>query len=151
MVKNWAGQSIATWYLDLPDISDPHSNLSEFSKNLTKYGLRRTSAVEEKGERGHHHFYPGVKTSHVWEHDDMTQHQAMDLVSDVFKKYWSENNIIFTASGFSATVGLVQYQTNDIKVPLASKIWYDDYHDNINIFIKNYKEKKLGWTNDKRN
>jgi len=145
LVDNWAPQSIATWYLDLPDIDDPHSNLSAFSTNLTKYGLRRTKVVEEKGDRGHHHFYPGVKMSHVWEHDNMTQYQAMDLVSDVFKKYWSDEKHIFAPSGFSATTGLVQYQTNDIKIPLAPQKWYNDGHENVNKFINDYKTKKLNW------
>lgn len=144
LLENWRSQSVATWYLDLPDINDPHSNLSDFSKNLTKYGLRRTTAIEEKGNRGHHHFYPGVKLSHVWEHDDMTQYQAMDLVSDFFTNHWSGNNMHFSASGFATTTGFIELQTNDAKKVLAKPL-YNDNHDNINIFLENYKEKKLNW------
>ena len=146
LVKNWQGQAVTSWYLDLPDINDPYSNLSEFSINLTKYGLRRTKVIEEKKKHSNHHFFPDIKMSHIWEHDTMTQYKAMDLVNDFLSNYY--NRKYFAATGFSMTTGLIQCQTNDAKIPLSTIKWFNDEHVNINIFLNNYKLQKLSWKND---
>lgn len=142
--QHWKGQSVAAWYLDLPDLNDQHSNLSEFSKNLTKYGLRRKNIVEEKGDRGFHHFYPGVKTSSIWEHDDMDQYTAMDIMDEFWNNHWEEN---FTATGFSMTTGLVKEQSTEARKALVNPM-FNDGHENVNTFLEEYKRKKLGWVND---
>ena len=142
--QHWKGQSVAAWYLDLPDLSDQHSNQSEFSRNLGKYGLRRKEIVEPKGERGFHHFYPGVKTSYVWEHDDMDQYTAMDIMDDFWQNHWGSN---FTATGFSATTGLVGAGTTDIK-QIMPKQYFDDDSENVNKFLQSYKKQKLDWRDD---
>lgn len=142
--QNWKGQSVAAWYLDLPDLGDQHSNQSEFSKNLAKYGLRRKNIQETKGERGFHHFYPRVETSYVWEHDHMTQYQAMDIMDQFWANHFDN---VFTATGFSIINEFITQQTTDAKSALSSK-YFSDESENINRFLNNYKYEKLNWTND---
>jgi hypothetical protein len=113
------------------------SNLSEFSKNLEKYGLRKTK-VDKKPDMTS--FYPGLKDVIMWEHDDMDQSQAMVLVQDFYDNFFKS----FRCTGFNAVSGFIEYKTNNIE-DIINYSEYNDGSENMNKFIENYKYKKLSW------
>ncbi len=135
---NWSGQSVTSWYLEVPEYNSNMSNLSEFSKNLEKYGLRKKK-VDKKPDMLS--FYPGLDDLIIWEHDDMDQVQAMDILKDFYETRYDS----YSCTGFNAISGFIEYNTNNIE----DIIKYPKYNDdsvNMHRFIQNYKRKKLDWT-----
>jgi radical SAM superfamily enzyme YgiQ (UPF0313 family) len=144
-IKNWGGQSLASWYLEIPEYNTPMTNLSEFSKNLERYGLRKKRIDAESVQKPSiTSFFPSLKDITIWEHDDMDEIQAIDIMKNLYDNIWKKN---WFCSGFSCTTGLVQHQTNNIK-EIIDKRSFSDSADNVNNFIDDYKRKKLDWKND---
>lgn len=140
-VNNWQGQSVTGWYLEVPEYHEQMTNLSEFSKNLEKYGLRRRTITSKSEQLS---FFPGLENLTIWEHDDMDQPEAEKLMANFYDVIKPRN---FTSSGFIAGHGLIQYNTSEIK-DILSIPYYDDMSPNLEQFIKRYKERKLSWKND---
>jgi radical SAM superfamily enzyme YgiQ (UPF0313 family) len=134
---NWKKQSVTSWYLEIPEYNSNMSNLSEFSKNLEKYGLRKKK-VDKKPDMTS--FYPGLKDVIIWEHNDMDQSQAMVLVQDFYDNFFKS----FSCTGFNAVSGFIEYKTNNIE-DIINYSEYNDGSENMNKFIENYKYKKLSW------
>ena len=135
--NNWAGQSVTSWYLEIPEYDSNMSNLSEFSKNLEKYGLRKKT-VDKKPDMIS--FYPGLDNLIIWEHDDMNQLQAMDILRDFYDNKFET----FSCSGFHSIAGFIEHNTNNVG-DIINHTMYDDNSANMNRFIEGYKRKKLDW------
>lgn len=135
-VEHWKNQSVTSWYLELLDDTTQLSNHSEFTKNLEKYGLRRTQTKTKPEGRS---FFPGVKNVSMWEHDDMNELQAMEIMKIFYADIFPLN---FSSSGFSCPTGLLENQTNDIRKVLIYKN-FNDNSPHIHKHINDYKKKKL--------
>jgi hypothetical protein len=135
--KNWQGQSVTSWYLEIPEYNYNLPNLSEFSKNLEKYGLRKKKIDMKPNFLS---FFPGLNNIIIWEHDNMNQLQAMEILKNV---YDSMPNY-FSCTGFHTITGFIEYNTNNIE-DIINYNKYDDDSGNINLFIQRYKLKKLNW------
>ena len=81
LVENWQGQSISTFPLDVPQMTEDMTNHSKMTKNFAKYGLREmVDPPELKLPRGYQEtFQLGLKRSVMWEHDTMNKVQAIEL------------------------------------------------------------------------
>lgn len=141
-IKNWQNQSVTSWYLEITEYNTPMANLSDFSKNLERYGLRRKK-IDVRAEKNPSitSFFPSLKDITIWEHDDMDEVQAIDIMTNFYDNIHKDN---FSCTGFMMPAGFVSYQTNDIKDIIAEKN-YSDGTDNVNNFIIDYKRKKLDW------
>lgn len=137
-VQNWKDQSVTSWYLEIPEYNSQMSNLSEFSKNLEKYGIRKKK-VDKKPDIIS--FYPGLDEVTIWEHDGMDQLTAIDIMQNFYDNIFPDN---FSCSGFNFLSGFIEHNTNNVADIISMK-WYNDESDNVNRFITNYKYKKLSW------
>lgn len=82
---NWYDQHFDAWPLAIADIKvgDNFTNLSEFSKNLLKYGLRELKnydehikLLEKNGQKFNIDLLPASDSRFKWEHDTMNEVQA---------------------------------------------------------------------------
>lgn len=142
--SNWKGQSVTSWYLEVPEYNSPMTNLSAFSKNLEKYGLRRRKMIKKSKKVSDHvltTYFPSLESMSIWEHDGMDQLQAIEILDNFYETVYPK---YFITTGFSAPTGLVQYQTNDIKEIIRLEK-YNDKSPFINNHVSEYKRKKLDW------
>jgi hypothetical protein len=115
LLENWTDQAMISFPLDVGSIDDEHkmgsTNISDFTRNLLKYGLRKmTGPVPARNPDWPHRTYaPNVITKvaddelFVWEHDSMNLPQArqisdslIDMSHDTFKlENWSLGMISF--------------------------------------------------------
>lgn len=86
-------------------------------------------------------FYPGLDDLIIWEHDDMDQVQAMDILKDFYETKFDS----FSCSGFHSIAGFIEHNTNNIE-DIIKYNEYDDSSPNMQLFIDDYKRKKLDWT-----
>lgn len=135
LVKNWSGQSVVAWYLEILDFDNEMTNVSEFTKNLKKYGIRKMINVPED-----------VKTAKIsmsnkelyWEHDTMNIGQARQLLQ-VFEKNYQKK---YFHGAWNTDVLFLSNNTKNIEDVV--KIDHADYLDyNIKRLVKNYIGKKL--------
>lgn len=138
-IKNWSGQSVTSWYLELLDDTIQLTNQSEFAKNLEKYGLRRKEVILKPDMTS---FFPKVGKVSMWEHDNMNQLQAIEIMKEFYDQVFARH---FTCTGFNTPAGLAEHQTNEAKQVLFHKT-FSDNAPSINIHISEYKRKKLDWT-----
>lgn len=137
-IENWSNQSVTSWYLEIIDKEVQLSNQSEFTKNLEKYGLRKRMAAVKPEILS---FFPGVNNVMIWEHDDMDEIEAIEIMKVFYDKIYST---YFSCTGFHSPQGLVQFNTNNVKEILVHN-FFNDSAPSINIHINNYKRKKLDW------
>ena len=161
MNTHWLDQSGSAWILEISDFNEDLTNMSKFTRNLQKHGLRRLSEGEQnlgqvlqRDENGNMHFVSQVTTGGgvgttkdkicIWEHNTMNWYDAKRLA----KKFYSSdgykglqgNNPILTDRLFE------YYQTTNYEDVYDKNM--NDISDTDLIFLKNvseYIEKKLNW------
>lgn len=87
LLKNWTDQGVVVFPLDVQDLKDQggenYTNISAFSKNLTKYGLREMKISPT--EYGDFKYYFNWRNGNwydgyfMWEHDTMNIIQAREI------------------------------------------------------------------------
>jgi len=95
---NWQDQGLIAFPLDVDDVSESkenkYTNVSDFSKNLVKYGIREMQAPKE--EWGDLDFYYNWRDGNwyedtfMWEHDSMNIIQARDIAHGLQNKQISK-------------------------------------------------------------
>jgi len=158
--KHWIRQSASAWILEISDFNNDLTNMSKFTRNLKKHGLRSIGAQEANGqvltrdENGNLQFKStvqyagGVGTTRekicIWAHDNMDWYQAGNLV----RKFYSNdgfigrsgNNPILTDRLFDF------YNTTEYE-----DIWdkdMRDVNDTAPVFlniIRDYIDNKINW------
>lgn len=145
LLNNWTDQAISVFPLDLSDAQNPEdwTNISKFSQNLLKYGIRKMEgdkAIEIEKRIAQDRFHYGAdQGTFVWEHDTMNMAEAMTLSDDVWinliDKFrfdnWDLQNACFNS----------QKSLEEV-IPLNYQNWKNI---NADAFIERYINKKLGW------
>lgn len=87
--NNWTDEGIVVFPLDVQDLAkddvSTYTNVSKFSLNLQKYGLREMSTEKSYpyfDRKNQHDFWKSgnyFNIPYIWEHDDMNVFEAMEL------------------------------------------------------------------------
>jgi hypothetical protein len=159
LLNNWTDQSFLSYPLDVGSIDDKHkmgsTNISDFTKNLLKYGLRKmTGPVPPRDPNWPHRTYaPNVITNvvddelFVWEHDSMNLPQArqisnslMDMSHDKFKlENWTLNMISFDQQKHLLDCDNLTTIGREAGRPAE---------DRLQSFLKEYIINKLNWKSE---
>ena len=93
LFNNWLSEAVSVFPLVIEDLenetSQSYTQLSKFSQNLTKYGLRsmgyRRQEMYDHGPYSHYNWQDGLFTKHenLWEHDTMNVFQAKNIAYEV--------------------------------------------------------------------
>lgn len=136
---NWQGQSVFVWPLEIPEYNDTTpTNLSKFSLNLEKYGLRRAS----KSNYSYKRRLTVCKDEVFWEHDLMDQPRAVELTRDFNEKTFWYNK--FKMAGWHMGDLMIEHNTNNIEDVLQYDVSNPEGPE-AQTFIKDYIFKKLNW------
>ncbi|NDA62281.1 MAG: hypothetical protein EBX50_09580 [Chitinophagia bacterium] len=105
LYDNWRDQAVVVFPLDLSDAHDPEkwTNVSDFSKNLMKYGIQEMTAQEITKAHNRYHsarldesgdrFFWFHKKTYFWKHDTMNYVQAQSLANDFWMNDWIDYKI----------------------------------------------------------
>lgn len=141
----WTDQSVSIFPLDLSDAKNPSdwTNVSKFSRNLMKYGIREMTGLrmEELRDRiAEDRFHYGATgETYYWEHDTMDMATAMELSDD----FWGEDIYKFHFDNWDLQNACFNSgKTLEEVMPMKFKNWKDI---DAKAFIERYINKKLGW------
>lgn len=157
VLDNWCDQSLTTFPLDLSGAEGSlynasQTNLSEFTKNLIKYGIRpmadsRLSAERSAYKKAAHRVYAPEHLEEellVWEHDTMNLFEARAISDDMQKlirRKFKLDNWGLSALSFSK-----QQHIGDIE---GASSFGPDYlrpdEGLLQKFLQSYKSAKLSW------
>lgn len=153
-LDNWNDQSLMTFPLDISgeegsDYNAGQTNLSDFTKNLLKYGIRpmkKDNVDATDAEVVHNVLAPDHLTNEplVWEHDTMNLPEAKDISDDIAKlihQKFKIDNWNLSAISFGK-----QQHIND--VPDAHLFGQEHGRPDealLQVFLKEYKSAKLSW------
>ena len=161
MNENWQDQSGSAWILEISDFNEDLTNMSKFTMNLQKHGLRKMEEGErnpgqilQRDKNGNMQFVSqvtsggGVGTTKdkicIWEHDTMNWHKAKALV----KKFYSNNGYI----GLQGNNPILTDRLFEFYLTTNYEDIYDkdmrSVSDTAPVFLNNvadYIEKKLNW------
>jgi len=148
--NNWTDQAIVVFPFDVEDIKGPNlknqTNVSEFGKNIDKYGIRQMDPTGYQKLHSEHFWdwrhgnYAADKL--IWEHDTMNIFEA-DRIS---KNLQNKKMFMFKEDNWSVNIGRYDLtnRSSDLSITLTdvadskNKVFFIDY-------VRNYKHKKLSW------
>jgi radical SAM superfamily enzyme YgiQ (UPF0313 family) len=149
---NWTDQAIIASPLDVGSISDDYhlgqTNVSEFRKNLEKYGLRPMAnahinrSTNHSNAPGSPNAITGVADDEimVWEHDTMNLPQAIEIATRMLDIPHKLVNWHFGVLSFT-------HRKHIQDIPDAASYGKESRPDEnmLQSFIKEYKTNKLNW------
>lgn len=111
LTNNWTDQGIVIFPLDVQDLkegsADHYTNISAFSKNLEKYGLREMKVPPASwGDTGYYFNWKNgnwYKGDYMWEHDTMNILEARDIADQLQKEGMTKYKVD------SWTLGIMEY------------------------------------------
>jgi len=150
LLENWKDQAVIMYALDVTDAKKLHennyTNVSEFSLNLFKYGLREMPEQVNKVKTDNSYYYDwktpqAYYDNFLWEHDGMNIFEAINLANsfnDTYANYFKTNNWMLHEYGIKVNkkIDLTTTYTIDRTDSLAS---HEDHMRHINC----YKSSKL--------
>jgi radical SAM superfamily enzyme YgiQ (UPF0313 family) len=152
---NWQDQALVAFPLDVDDVSqankkDKYTNVSEFSKNLIKYGIREMPSEKlnrtEDSIRWFYDWRDGGYHSDIfmWEHDDMNIIQAREISERLqFKQLrsYKMNNWVLDYPSISKSKKIPLKETEHLNIMMAGA----NKATQGRIFVDEYIEKKLNY------
>jgi radical SAM superfamily enzyme YgiQ (UPF0313 family) len=150
--KNWIDQGLVVFPLDVQDLSNAgheYTNVSKFSKNLTKYGLR-----EMPKEKYKFHIDDTInynqsyalgnysKKQFVWEHDTMNYFEAVKISNKVQNEFYVNGGL--DNWQMSKPEMFAGHKIDNLADALSStKSEMNTPRSIINRFLNNYIQRKL--------
>lgn len=151
--NNWYDENMTVWPLGLSDmkVGEHFTNLSDFSKNLMKYGLRemkdfdnQIKILEQSGGKYDLSLAPSYgESSFNWEHDTMNEVQA-NYISQKLNAMKSCDIVgNFTMSNVGILLGRDFHNMNEVDNFRQSDFENIIYYHKMREFVKDYIQNKM--------